>query len=145
MPLISLWITDPPPSVNHSTAVFNGRKIKSKEARDWMATAALELMSQRAKMPGPCYWRADILIPAGKTKSDLGNLEKLITDALVQAGKVPDDSYLVDQRKRFHGGEKVEIVVKSEPTEYWGAIKGASKKLRRKLSTYDSDQMGMEI
>jgi Holliday junction resolvase RusA-like endonuclease len=131
--LIRLTLPDPPPSVNESTAVVNGRKIKSKEARVWF-TAALYRLNSQPKLPGPCYWRCSILIPGKRTAADIGNLEKAVTDAIVQAGCAPDDRYLVDVRLRFHGGDDVKIAVKMEDAYYWGPIRGASKKLIAKLA-----------
>lgn len=131
--LIRLTLPDPPPSVNGSTTVIEGRKRSSKEYKAWQTAAGWKLLRQ-PKLPGPCYWRCDILIPAKRTGADIGNLEKAVTDAIVKAGCAPDDRYLVDQRIRFHGGDDVRIAVKMEDAHYWGPIRGASKRLIANLA-----------
>lgn len=128
-----LEISTPPPSVNAMWRAVKGRNILSEAGRLWKEQAATELMNQKG-LRGPCYWRADILIPASKTKSDLDNLMKGTLDALHESGKAPDDRYLVDLRIRFHGGDTVKIAIQMESLETWANIKKASKALIRKLA-----------
>lgn len=130
-----LVLSVPPPSVNAMyVPIGKGRSILSKEGRAWKEMAAGELQAQRGIGLAPAYWRADVLIPGRGARCDLTNYEKALTDALVKAGKAPDDRYLVDYRIRFHGGSSVKIAVKTENVDVWATIKNASAQLRKKLS-----------
>ena len=133
--IVHLKLSAPPPSVNAMyVPIGKGRSILSKEGRAWKEMAAAELQAQRGIGSDPTYWRADVLIPGRGARCDLTNYEKALTDALVKAGKVPDDRYLVDYRIRFHGGSSVKIAVKTETVDVWATIKNASAQLRKKLS-----------
>jgi hypothetical protein len=113
--------------------IGKGRSILSKEGRAWKDMAAAELQAQRGIGFDPAYWRADVLIPGRGARCDLTNYEKALTDALVKAGKVPDDRYLVDYRIRFHGGSSVKIAIKQEELSKWATIKKTSRSLMKKL------------
>ena len=127
-------ISEPPPSVNQMfVPIAKGRSILSKDGRAWKSLAETELQSQIGIGFDPAYWRADILIPGKGARCDLTNYEKALTDALVKAGKAPDDRYLVDFRIRFHAGDRVKIALKIEDIDQWADVKGASKALRKKL------------
>lgn len=106
----------------------------TKEYLDWQRIAGLELMTQRGKLPDPCYWSSEILIPASKTKADLDNLLKALHDLLVKNERVPDDRYKVSVRAQFWKGDHVVIAVKQEEVSRWATIKSASKDIIRKLT-----------
>ena len=91
-------------------------------------------MSQRGRLPDPCYWSSEILIPASKTKADLDNLLKPIHDLLVKHQRVPDDRYKVSVRAQFWKGDHLVVAVKLEEISKWSIIKGASKALIKKLT-----------
>ena len=141
-PVKRLTISKAPPSVNAMwRAVVRGKvavNILSKDGRVWKELAAGELQRQIGIGDGPCYWRADILIPGQGSRADLDNFSKGILDALGAAGKTPDDRYLVDLRIRFHGGESVEIAIKKEELHKWATIKNASKSLMKKLAKHSA-------
>jgi len=92
-----------PPSVNKSTTVCHGRKIKSPAARKWAKQAREEIALQWwSKVNGPC--RIVItLYPSTKHKFDPDNRIKSILDALVDAGVIEDDnsSIAFDTRVRM--------------------------------------------
>ena len=134
--LLTFTFSTPPPSLNNSKRPRrDGRGMVSSLAYvRWQVEARAELARQPGSLPDPCYWRSDILIPAGKTKADLDNLLKPIHDLLVKAGRVPDDRYKVDARIRFHGGGDVVVAIKQENLEQWQPIRKPSKSLLRKLA-----------
>ena len=129
----TLTISTPPPSVNNMHHVSGRQKRTSAEARAWKSMAAWEL-KQQVGISGPCYWSAEILIPGDSTKADLDNLSKGILDALGDAGKTPDDRYLVGLSLRFYMGQTVQVSVHQEDAMRWGEVRRASKALIKKLS-----------
>ncbi len=81
-----------PPSSNHLFATVNGRRIKSREYRAWIESAALDVMVQgvrRVASPVKVFIYLD-----GKVnlQRDLANFEKAVTDLLVSAGVIENDS-----------------------------------------------------
>lgn len=141
-PIHLFTLTTAPPSVNAMwRAVVRGKaavNILSKEGRAWKKAAIQELAIQTGGFKAPSYWRADILIPGAGARIDLDNYLKGIMDALHEAGKTPDDSYLCDLRIRFSPGDKVVIAIKKEEITKWATIRKASKSLTRKLATRSS-------
>ena len=96
--MIRVVITDMPPSANAMRAHFvqggKVRSVKSKNYAAWKKAAAWEIASARpGKIEGPYTlsiaaqrdWRS-------KRARDIDNLIKPVSDALVAAGVVSDDS-----------------------------------------------------
>lgn len=128
-------ISRPPPSVNDCLIPRGNRLINSTQYRQWKDLAARELaleQSGRGRLRAG-YWRMEVFVP-GVCRADLDNISvKIISDALVRSKRVPDDSYLVDQRSRFWDGDHVRIFVREEDIDTWATIKRASSKLRNDL------------
>jgi hypothetical protein len=103
MTALRFTLSAPPPSVNNSTTVANGRKIKSAAYRAWFELAGHELNRQPGKLPDPCYWSITVLVPRSFTRVDVGNLEKGTPDLLRKHGRVPDDRHCVGTSIWFHG------------------------------------------
>lgn len=125
--------TECPPTLNNSTAVFNGRKIKSAAYRKWHSQALLELSSQPGALPELCYWSSHILIPGTITKADLDNLPKALHDVLGDGHRSPNDRYLVKFTAEFYSGNLVIIAIKQEDLQKWSAVKKPSPSLYRKM------------
>ncbi len=95
---VRITIRDMPPSTNHLRKSFvrDGKvvSVKSKEYESWRDAAIWEIAAQRAgRVDGPYTltiavqrnWRS-------KRARDIDNIIKPISDALVKAGIVKDDS-----------------------------------------------------
>ena len=83
-----------PPSTNHLFA-GKSRRYRSKAYQDWSVEAGLMLMKQKPlpRFPG----KVNVVITCGrpdKRRRDLGNLEKAITDKLVELQVLKDDSLI---------------------------------------------------
>lgn len=96
--LVRLTITDMPPSTNglRKSFIKNGKvmSVKSDEYAIWREAALWEIAAQKAgRIEGPYslsiaaqrHWRS-------KRARDIDNIIKPISDALVKAGVVKDDS-----------------------------------------------------
>lgn len=83
--MLIAWVKYPP-SANRLWRSVKGRNIKSEEYRDWMAgNRPLTYMVR-----GPYRLLIEAQRP-DKRRRDLGNIEKPLSDALVQMGGVEDD------------------------------------------------------
>lgn len=83
-----------PPSANRLWRAVNGRQIKSAHYRAWTLEAATVIRSQlpgRHTIDGPYHLMIKATRPDNRRR-DLGNLEKPLSDALVTAGVIADDS-----------------------------------------------------
>ncbi|MCA6304111.1 MAG: RusA family crossover junction endodeoxyribonuclease [Phenylobacterium sp.] len=83
-----------PPSVNRNLRTVGGRPILSAPYRAWRTEAEAAIKAQGAQ---PIAGRYDLTIWAtapDKRRRDLDNLIKPISDALVRAGVVVDDSLM---------------------------------------------------
>lgn len=80
-----------PPSANAIWRNVNGRTLKSKPYRVWLATSLALLRAQRAPSIKGSYSLAIVADRPDRRKRDLGNLEKAVSDCLVQAGVIEDD------------------------------------------------------
>lgn len=80
-----------PPSANAIWRNVNGRTLKSKPYRVWLATTLALLRAQRAPSIKGSYSLAIVADRPDRRKRDLGNLEKAVSDCLVQAGVIEDD------------------------------------------------------
>ena len=96
--MISITLRDLPPSANSLRTSFirSGKVVsaKSKGYAEWRAAAVWEIAAQRAgKIDGP--YRLKVAAQRNwksKRARDIDNLLKPISDALVKAGTVSDDS-----------------------------------------------------
>ena len=81
-----------PPSANRLWRAVQGRNIKSAEYRAWLHTAATwARVKYREALSGPYAITIAVDRP-DRRRRDLGNIEKPISDALVQAALIRDDS-----------------------------------------------------
>ena len=86
-----------PPSDNHYYAVVRGRKIISKEGREYKESARKLL--RPVTIQGRI--RADVTVHArDKRRRDLNNLNKCLFDTLENCGFYPDDANIDDSRIR---------------------------------------------
>jgi crossover junction endodeoxyribonuclease RusA len=100
-----------PPSGNHSTTVANGRRVLSAKYRAWKEAEVLMLKAQReAKVLGPYAISFKVNRP-DRRKRDLGNLEKSLHDAIVEAGYVTDDSLAQKILLEWTRGQSVPVKV----------------------------------
>lgn len=98
MSAIRIELSEMPPSANSMRAHFIAggkvRSVKSKNYAEWKKSAAWEIASARpGKMSGP--YRLSIAVQRNwrsKRARDIDNLIKPVSDALVAAGVVSDDS-----------------------------------------------------
>lgn len=98
-----------PPSVNNMFAnKAGGGRTKSNRYRAWRSSCGWTIKEQRAR---PIHGPVDLVYTFERdaTKADLGNLEKAMTDLLVEMGLIDGDGPDVVQ----------------EITLRWGAIQGA--------------------
>lgn len=82
-----------PPSTNNLFLSMGRKRVKTPEYRSWLEVAILSFrqLSKPERFPVEVV----IQIHGGKrfnTRRDVGNCEKAISDALVEAGVIPDDS-----------------------------------------------------
>lgn len=83
-----------PPSVNHLYATFNGRRVLSREGRDYHRTAGMQALAQRVRVQdGPLCVSIRVFRPA--RRGDLDNTAKAILDAL-KGVAWNDDSQIVE-------------------------------------------------
>ena len=84
-----------PPSVNKLTRNIPGRgRVKTKAYKAWQMEAGLRLNLQRPKrMPGLVRLSIRAVKP-DKRRRDLGNLEKAVSDLLVEHRIIDDDSLI---------------------------------------------------
>jgi len=80
-----------PPSANRLWRAVKGRNVKSADYRAWMDHAFLVVRGQRPRAIVGAYHLTITATRPDKRRRDLGNLEKPISDCLVQAGVVDDD------------------------------------------------------
>lgn len=96
--MIRISLRDLPPSTNSLRKSFikEGKivSVKTKGYEAWRKAAVWEIAAQRAgKIEGP--YRLKVMVQRNwksKRARDIDNLLKPISDALVKAGTVPDDS-----------------------------------------------------
>ena len=136
MTTLSFTFSRPPPSINAQKAavLHRGapRLIKTEPYRSWMKSTSQELMTQPG-FGGEFLWSSLILFPCNVSRMDVDNAPKALHDALVSAGKVPDDRYLVETCIRWAEGDNVVVTVKSEGFLKWSRVKRFSPALTRRL------------
>lgn len=80
-----------PPSANRLWRAVNGRNIKSAEYRAWLTEAGWKVTVQHPdKVHGPYRMTLTATRPDNRRR-DLGNLEKPVSDLLVECGVIADD------------------------------------------------------
>jgi len=90
-----------PPSVNRTLRTVAGRPILSAPYRAWRTEAA-EAIARQTVEPVEGRYRLTIWATApDKRRRDLDNLIKPVSDALVRAGVVQDDSLMRDLKIRW--------------------------------------------
>lgn len=88
-----------PPSTNRLWRRAGARIIKSKEYSAWITEAGWRLKEQRpGSIRGPVELSYRMSYRIGKTRRDLGNLEKAATDLLVLHGVIEDDGPSIVRR-----------------------------------------------
>lgn len=98
-----------PPSVNGLYATVRGRRIKTQHARKWHRDASwsIKIEAKGRKIKGP--WAVDVVLPRSM-RGDCDNRLKILLDACVASGVVPDDRY-VDGITVKRTGETSECLV----------------------------------
>ena len=86
-----------PPSSNNLFINVRRGRIRSSKYAEWAAEAGWELKRQRApELKGPVSLFYQLQDGRDKRKRDLGNLEKAVTDLLVEYGVIEaDDNTIV--------------------------------------------------
>lgn len=113
----ALFLNTVPPSLNNM--FVNGKKgrFKSPEYKAWQARACSQLRRQDGwHVPGPI--RVRLVFARTQTKADCDNLIKPTLDLLMAAGRISDDSNVVEVRAAFEGaavGTRIEIWKASRP------------------------------
>lgn len=100
-----------PPTVNtaFATDFKTKRRFKSKAYTDWLTAATLAMGGDAPMLDGPVVVKYTFTKPRNKdgsenkTKRDLGNLEKPVSDFLVKMSVIEDDSFI--QRMELAWGE----------------------------------------
>jgi crossover junction endodeoxyribonuclease RusA len=106
-----------PPSVNSLYANVPGKgRVKSKRYRTWLNAAGWALKEQRPKRVSGDYVLWLWCERPDKRRRDLGNLEKPVSDLLVEHGVVGDDSQCMAIHL-YWSGEGRECTVKVEAVE----------------------------
>jgi len=109
-----------PPSVNacYATNWKTKRRFKSKRYEAWEAEARLVLICQRrnADPMMPQYITGPVAVDyrigrPDKRKRDLGNLEKPLSDFLVSAGLIQDDSLIMSLHLEWGDNEGADITI----------------------------------
>jgi len=106
--------------------------MDSKEYSAWKPGSVMFMEATRLRLPDKTYYRALILVP-GKTKADVDAFSKQALDCLVKAKATPDDSFLCEYSGKFHDGENLIVIVRTEPIEPWATIRNAGKTIRKHL------------
>ena len=99
-----------PPSVNN--LYFNGKRgrYRTPSYKSWFALASLNVKDSHRQGIGP-YSLAIALKRPDKRRRDLGNLEKAVSDLLVEHGVIKDDSLCERITLQWDAGIQAECVV----------------------------------
>ena len=91
--IATIWLPFPTVTANNMYTVARGRKILSPQARAYKRELAETLAFLHKRVPRPIEVRTDISIGLDESrKGDCSTREKIIVDALVEAGVLLDDS-----------------------------------------------------
>lgn len=109
-----------PPSVNGMYVPVRGRLILSAKGRKYhsdVLAAVMEAGTPKAP-PGRLHLSLE-LYPPDRRRRDIGNAEKVMSDALVHAGVMTDDSLIdrmeLTRREVVRGGKCVVTITQWEP------------------------------
>jgi crossover junction endodeoxyribonuclease RusA len=81
-----------PPTTNHLFATVGRRRIRSAKYRAWSELAGFQMNRQRpTPIKGPVLLHYEFQEGQDKRKRDIGNLEKAVTDLLVEHGVIEAD------------------------------------------------------
>lgn len=99
-----------PPSVNNLYINAGKRRVMSARYKAWFALACVSVKDTHRQNIGPyalniCVKRPD------KRRRDLGNLEKAVSDLLVECGVIRDDSLCERITLQWDAGIQAECVV----------------------------------
>lgn len=104
-----LPLRPPPLSACYVNARVPGR-VKSRRYKAWISLTMLRI--PRPEHPFACPVAVDYLFHRPDNRQrDVANLEKAISDILVTAGIIKDDSLIWDMRLRWGGSAPVTITV----------------------------------
>lgn len=93
---ISLQLAGLPPSANSIWRSVNGKVLRSAEYRQWLQATAWDIKAQAGSRRMRGAYEAEIIFGRpDKRRRDLDNRIKPLSDALVEAGVVRDDSLCV--------------------------------------------------
>lgn len=81
-----------PPTANNLFFNAGKRRVKTKAYDAWLAEALAVLREQRPRPVSGSYRLAVVVDRPDRRARDVTNLEKAISDALVKAGVIEDDS-----------------------------------------------------
>ncbi len=92
---------DLPPSCNEAYAVFRGRKILSKKARDWRNYASWSIahQAQSQRIDGKVSVESEFIFPDLR-KRDQSNYVKQLYDAITDSKIISDDSMIYEETNR---------------------------------------------
>lgn len=99
-----------PPSVNNLYANAGRKRIMTPRYKAWFSLASTAIKGSHRQGVGP-YALAIALKRPDKRRRDLGNLEKAISDLLVEHGVVKDDSLCERITLQWDHGIKADCVV----------------------------------
>lgn len=110
----ALFLTMPPPSLNNlfvNARKGRGGRFKSATYKAWQARAFIQLRRQGEwHVPGKV--RIRIILNRKETRADLDNVIKPTLDLLMAAGRISDDSNVVEVCAAFESsatGTRIEI------------------------------------
>ena len=135
MTQITIYIDEPPPSVNQAWRHWKGRVVRSAEFQAWETSAWWQVKQQagKFKIPDPAYWGTMLFVHRSKTRIDVDNVAKACHDMLRKTGIVPDDRYLVSTSQFYYTGDKFRVDISWEPLETWIPIMNPSDALKKRL------------
>lgn len=123
-----------PPSVNEIWRSLGTRVVKSKDYRAWIKAASWDVAQQRAGDRIEGLYRLRLTVP--KTRHDIFNLEKAVSDLLQECGVVRNDGDCEEgtirrDRARAAGTVLVELWALPAPTKPTLRIAAPAEPLRR--------------
>lgn len=99
-----------PPSVNNLYVNAGRRRVMSARYKAWFSLACVSVKDTHRQNVGP-YALAIALKRPDKRRRDLGNLEKAVSDLLVECGVIQDDSLCERITLTWDHGIKADCVV----------------------------------
>ena len=92
---------DLPPSSNEAYAVFRGRKILTRKAREWRnyASWAISHQAQSKRIDGKVSVSSEFIFPDFRRR-DQSNYIKQLYDAITDSGIISDDSMIYEETNR---------------------------------------------